>query len=842
MKKKISIEFYHLVVVTVSTLLMVCFLCYNGVVFGSTVDWMSQHTVIPDYFRNRFYETGDLISQFAMNYGAGQNAFNFTYHGYLNPIILISYLLPFVSMKNYVIGASIAVILITLYLFYFWLLKKNISNNIAFCTTLLFLFSTSFFYHSHKQVMFMWYMPFLMMALMGVDRMFEKKKRGLLVVSVFLMFMTNYYFSVSGILILSVYAIYQFMTVKPDFTLKDFLKAAGTYALALINSALLTAFALYPTFLTVMNGRHKSEIRASIDAFKLIIPGFSIINIMYSPYGMGLTVIALVAIISFLVSKKKNKVFLSTAVLVLMSFPFITYALNMFLYNNSKIYMCFIPVVLMMTAMFLEDVFTHRLSVEPLTFILTGVAFVIAVFTDNELVCIVLFAIDFIMVMVLLLLSKKCQNKLIFFVPVLLLAAVITFAISTTADIIKTDVADEMYNSDKKSVVCDVLKDEKNIYRSNDLTHTYWTCNYIYSDNFFQTGIYSSVYNKQYNYFTHHTINLTNMMVNDIATANANDWLFDRFMGVKYILADKTSVLPRDYKLVKRQNDYAVYENKNVYSVLFGSDKLMSLREYESLSTADKEIAILGYIVVDDDELKDTYVSPLSNIEPEFKSSDVSIDTKNFKVGLDKDEFITADVSGLQYDSYIVEITLKDYPKKKSYIAVNGIYNGLSSTDNAFPKSNMTFSYVVTANEKIDNLNIHFYEGDYSIQDINCYGFNSKDINLLSENITKSSDVKLIDDNIITGTITMENDGYINLTIPYEKGFKLFIDDKEVPCEQTDSIFIGAYISKGTHNIRLEYNTPGLKFGIIVSCLGVLLLAGIIIKEYYETKNYRRSA
>ena len=28
-------------------------------IFGSNVDWISQHSVIPDYFRQQFYETGN---------------------------------------------------------------------------------------------------------------------------------------------------------------------------------------------------------------------------------------------------------------------------------------------------------------------------------------------------------------------------------------------------------------------------------------------------------------------------------------------------------------------------------------------------------------------------------------------------------------------------------------------------------------------------------------------------------------------------------------------------------------------------------------------------------------
>ena len=71
-------------------------------VFGSKVDWISQHSVIPDYFRQRFYATGDLFPDIAWNLGGGQNIYNFSYYGLFSPVILLSYLLPFVEMDHYV--------------------------------------------------------------------------------------------------------------------------------------------------------------------------------------------------------------------------------------------------------------------------------------------------------------------------------------------------------------------------------------------------------------------------------------------------------------------------------------------------------------------------------------------------------------------------------------------------------------------------------------------------------------------------------------------------------------------------------------------------------------------
>ena len=78
-------------------------------VFGSNTDWINQHTVIPEYFRTLFYETGKILPNFSLNYGAGQNIYNLSYYGFLSPIILLSYLFPFISMVNYITITNIEI-------------------------------------------------------------------------------------------------------------------------------------------------------------------------------------------------------------------------------------------------------------------------------------------------------------------------------------------------------------------------------------------------------------------------------------------------------------------------------------------------------------------------------------------------------------------------------------------------------------------------------------------------------------------------------------------------------------------------------------------------------------
>ena len=59
--------------------------------------------------------------------------------------------------------------------------------------------------------MFVSYMPFLILAFIGVISYFDKKKSTLLVVSIFFMILTSYYYSIPGMISICLYALYYYL-------------------------------------------------------------------------------------------------------------------------------------------------------------------------------------------------------------------------------------------------------------------------------------------------------------------------------------------------------------------------------------------------------------------------------------------------------------------------------------------------------------------------------------------------------------------------------------------------------------------------------------------------------
>ena len=192
-------------ILVITTLLIVLISTHFTNMFGSNTDWINQHTIIPEYFRQTFYKTGSLIPNLALNYGAGENIYNFSYYGFLSPLILPSYLLPFISMTTYMTIIDILVVITSAILFYHFLKKHDFDSHISLTVSLLLVLSAPFIFQMHRHIMFVNYMPFLILSLFGVDKLLKENKKSLLIISIFLMIMTSYYYSVCGILVLGIY-------------------------------------------------------------------------------------------------------------------------------------------------------------------------------------------------------------------------------------------------------------------------------------------------------------------------------------------------------------------------------------------------------------------------------------------------------------------------------------------------------------------------------------------------------------------------------------------------------------------------------------------------------------
>lgn len=94
-------------------------------------------------------------------------------------------------------------------------------------------------------------------------------------------------------------------------------------------------------------------------------------------------------------------------------------------------------------------------------------------------------------------------------------------------------------------------------------------------------------------------------------------------------------------------------------------------------------------------------------------------------------------------------------------------------------------------------------------------------VNTLSQN---GLEITFMNDTRIEGIITAEHDGTMLMSIPYDRGWKIYVDG--VLIEQTSLIdaLTEIPLAAGTHSIVMKYSPEGFKIGVAITAICVIIL------------------
>lgn len=115
--------------------------------------------------------------------------------------------------------------------------------------------------------------------------------------------------------------------------------------------------------------------------------------------------------------------------------------------------------------------------------------------------------------------------------------------------------------------------------------------------------------------------------------------------------------------------------------------------------------------------------------------------------------------------------------------------------------------------------------GHYTFDDIKVYAVSMDDYEQDINNLRRSN-FKLKDygNGYLNGTVDCEENGVLQFSTLYTKGWKVYVDGKLTENFKTNKYFLGINIEKGEHTISLKYHNPYLKYGAILSAIGIISL------------------
>ena len=825
------------------TLFFCWFFCGRYGVFGSKVDWISQHSVLPDYFRQQFYNTGQLFPEFAANIGGGQNIYNFAYYGLYSPVVLISYFLPFVKMSDYMMAAGVISLLAAVLLFYKWLLRRGITSRLSFLTALLFLLSGPMIYHSYNQIMFVNYMPFLCLAFLGVDRYFEKQKAGLYTISVFLMILTSFYFSIGGMFALVLYVIYRYTEGKEklgeNIKILGFVSDGFRFLLPMLTAVLMSAVLLVPTAMALAGGReggHKTALSA------LLIPEIPIFRVVYTPYGIGLTTLAITVLITGLTYRKLYEKFLHIACIVILAVPLFAYLLNGGLYIRDKVMIPFLPFLCYLIATYLEKQKRREISfwAGALPFLLT----IVLVYMGREqgkyseyLGWVLVDAL--VMLVCYLIFYWKKFDWVLIVVPIGFLALYGVVLHKSADKMIEPAFYEEVTNKQIRTEIEELTEKENGFYRmeqSGTTSENAANLNRIWNMQQYVSSIYSSSYNPAYQKFRTETFLVEQPFRNVLMQSVTENPIYQKLMGVKYILSKQEIT---GYQQEKKVGDVTVYKNEEVLPIAYVTNQMISEKAYEDLAFPYSQLAFLRFAV--GKSVNDTG-NPKEMLNSQVKETGAEIpieDTQAIEKVEDGYHIKSKEIQNVKLkiseeaqkeEILFVQFELKNYKRSKDVsVWLAGVKNKLSAGSHIYYNGNTTFTYAVNLKAGQTEVNLGLGAGNYEIRNLRCYiGNTDESLKTLCQSEFRV-DKAQTKGNRIVGSVDGVKDGYLITSIPYDEHFEVKIDGKDVKYEKVNTAFLGVKMPDGTHEVEIVYHAPGLKMGKVLSVTGLLLLAGMMV-------------
>lgn len=810
-------------------------------IFGAKVDWLSQHSVLPDYFRQQFYATGKLFPEFAANLGGGQNIYHFAYYGLYSPLILPSYLLPFVKMSDYIMAVSITGLIASVLLFYYWLKSRKTDTGTAFILSLMFLLAGPMIGQYSGQIMFVDYMPFLCLALIGVDRYFEQEKSGLFTVSVFLMIMTSFYFSIGGMLSLVLYGLHRYFEQREGNrgTVRSFLRDGLCFVRSMILAVLMSGFFLVPTALALTGGRSKEQNTSFVSFF---IPQITVERFAYSIYGIGLTTLVITVLLTGLLYRKVYEKVLTYGCVIVLVIPVFAYLLNGGLYIRDKVFIPFLPLLCYLISIYLEKCRKRELSFIAgiVPYIITTIFVYIA---RNQFVSkgigksiwkvllaeSILFLICYVLYCALKRYHKETKEILMLALPSVICLAVTmnTFYQMKPDRYVNRKLYRDVTGEQNRQAVKEALKDD-GYYRTEQMgsdDENAADLNRIWDVEQNITSIYSSAYNPDYQTFRQKTFGLEEPFRNGMMQSVSKNPVFQRMMGVRYIVSD--SDVP-GYTLVKKCGTTGIYQNKDAAPVMYATDRVMTEEEYKKLAFPYNQTAFLEYAVVGEHT-----ESSDQNIMTAYEPVSLKMANNRTTGGAEQKTIQQEGQKQILFLSFRVD---NAHPNKDVAVWINGIRNKLSAKDHVYYNENKIFTYAVPLKDGEDNISVTFGKGKYRLRHVQAYLGSLPERSELLYQSEIQVDKKQTEDNVIQGTIRVKKDGWFITSIPYDKHFKIYIDGKETKIQKVNTAFLGCKIESGNHEVKIIYHAPGTTTGKVLSLIGIAGFVLVLVQEKRKQK------
>ena len=827
----------------------------------------------------------DLSNLFPLNYTIGQGADILTTlnsYDYTDPIsILCAFILPLSRINRFVLMIFIKLWMVGVAFSVFCFVSKKSGRLSTLLGALSYTFSGAILFIFARHPNYVNWAFFLPLLLAGAEFYRRQGRKYLLIITVCLNLIVNYYtFFINAVLLVVYVLVVSICEIIADRSVKTFKREFMTdlkLGLFCCLGILLAAVVLLPTLYAFLQNPRVGALSGYTDSMLHYEPAFYkrlFVSLClpkttagYYSY-IGIIPICLVAVISIFTRLKKH-LELKVMLLLLTMFlcvPMAGRVLNGFGYATNRFSYAvpfFCSVIMVEAIPMLRELSKGRLRITMalsaayllFCFICSDISTEIL---KNDIMWLMLVTI-IVLWLVLEFKTKEVIYKTVVAVTVLLsitMSIILTYqpyGADDTNEFVKQEkLLDEIYND--SSMVLANMSTSEDFFRveSKEYTTNVNGVNKINSTNSF----WSLQPKTLFEYYNGLELDTIYQNCNFKGLGGRTSLL--ELASVKYYTAYEkdSSLVPYGYKFRKdlSKDGVNVYENTYALPIAYTYDSVITRETYDSLSAMEKQQAILQAAVVEEPvpnlptasirtDIQNIDYTLMEEEGAHLGSSTITVEGDNRSFTLSADIPENAEIY-LRFGG--IKVINPDYVKL--YVDRDTVSPGyhtrkstaITNLNNNWPviRDGVCFNLGCGgAGENIITVTVN-NDSEFTYDTLELLAIPMESYSAYAEKLkTNSLENSYVDSKHIEGDITAEKDSLLQFSVPYSIGFSAYVDGKKVDTVCTDLMYLSVPVSKGTHHVELRYATPYLKEGMIISAVTVVgLIAFEIIKKLIKKR------
>ncbi|MEQ6086556.1 YfhO family protein [Staphylococcus saccharolyticus] len=851
MKKKVSYSILFLALSLIGHSYIIYCFYQDGILSTGPNDGMEQMVPIRMYLFNQ-WSHGNLF--YATNFGLGGDFFTDLSYYFSTNILFIFNVLIILLLKLFITidtnqlmfwmnkALIISIIKGTFALFCTYLYGRFISKNRVLSLFIAFIFVISPLYFR-----FTVYWPFfsdvfiwLPLFLYAIERFLLHRKLGLVILSITLILINNFYFAYYFLITGAAYVLIRIICRHP----KDIVTRVQAFITLFISAGLALGNSLLVFFHGVQSfiDNRRVPFSGHVNTYDNLNVNT---NIFFDNYLIVILFITIQGILCFKLYRHyyyRLFAILSLVFIIFTFFPFVDQIFNGFSAPQKRWHFILAFNTAILIGLFIKYFKTISIKSYVVTSLIAqSVIYISAYCYHNYLPWLILVpVVSIIGLLILLLNEKKVRINLtyLYIISIAVLSVMVTFVFIRNQIYFKDRrerantfyVNSSLYSSDLQRTLVKETNNNKNGDQRMDW-RVYEQDNTPMYRNFKGLSLYSSIFHHNILdfYYDALKINLAEESLNRYQSTNSRQNLASLF-SIKYLmLKNYQHTVPSYFKKIKTSRQYNIYENQlNLPSVKV----TQHLYNSKSLKTPiDRKHAMLDGAIIDSEGkpfnsksnnlLKNSRISTQNLTKKGNNKFNIKHDVGTIKIHISKK------LRQHYQDFYLTIYIKRGYPNSDYNVNVNNYLNHRLYNNSVYRIGVDTQLYRTVPNKNGD---IHIQlspNGTFNVKLLNLNREKYETLKQANHRANFSMRYKDIK-NGIKVNLDDHSKGPTTINIPYRNGMRAYVYDYQVTIKKVNYMMTGVPVNKNDKTIIIKYQPPYLKTMITISLFSIVISIAFI--------------